>query len=202
MSSITKRFSVGWVAGLALGVTCSTFAGSVGGTFNTGDTLTAAQMTGIQSAVNDNNGRIAALETGAPPCPTAMTRVGSTCVDNARVANNGVSWSDAVTACRNAGKRLLTPSEYVAALNSGSFPDMVVPATGNQYEWVDAVSSTAPGTGTNTAPDGPGTSAGRLTAGYMGPDNGNNTPTAGDIFFATNAAYDATFSFIGYRCAR
>jgi hypothetical protein len=126
-----------------------------------------------------------------------MTRSGTTCVDNTRTANGSVSWIAAVNACRVLGKRLLTPGEYIAALGSGLFADMVS-ATPNQYEWVDSVSS-------EDASTPAGTSRGRLTAGYMGPDDGNTVGilAPGEIFFATNADYDdATLTFIGYRCAR
>jgi len=192
-----KRFFSGWVAGIAVGIASVTFAGSTNFPFGNGDTLTSAQMQAVQGAVNDNNGRITALETGAPPCPANMTRVGATCVDNTRSANGLVSWVGAVNACRAAGKRLPTPGEYMAAHGSGLFADMVA-TDPNQYEWVDAVSS-------EDVSAFAGSSRGRLTAGYMGPDNGNtagiNAP--GEIFFATNAEYDnATLSFIGYRCAR
>jgi hypothetical protein len=199
MSSNTKLISRGWILGVSLGLVCSTgavFASDITDTYTTGDTLTAVKMTAIKTAVNDNDTRLDQIAAGTQTCGAGMTKVGPVCVDNTRTANGSVSWAAAVNACRALNKRLLTPSEYVAAINTGSFADMV-PAVSpnNQYEWVDAVSS-------RDVSSYAGTSRGRLTAGYMGPDNGDEF-TAGDIFFATNADYDdATLTFIGYRCAR
>jgi len=207
MSSNSKKFVAGLAAAFVLGVVSAAtpvLAAEITETFATNDTLTAAKMNAIKNAANDTNTRLGTAEgtittlgtrvTALENCPANMTRVASVCVDNTRVSNGNVAWQDAVGVCRTAGKRLLTPGEYVAALNSGSFADMVS-ATPNQFEWVDAVSSTTSTGATD------GTSFGRLTAGYMGPDNGTIL-LAGEIFFATNAAYDAVFSFIGYRCAR
>jgi hypothetical protein len=76
----------------------------------------------------------------------------------------------------------------------GAITDMT---TNGQYEWVDSVSSSA-SADTGLA----GGHAGRLVVGYMGPSSGNAGVVDGDIFFGNNAAYDATFAFIYYRCAR
>jgi hypothetical protein len=200
MSSSKKHFSLVTVLGISLGLACSAGvvnAGSIADSYATGDTLTAAKMTAVKTAVNDNDTRITAIGAGTQTCLAGMTKVGPVCVDNTRTANGSVSWSAAVNACRAANKRLLTPGEYVAALNSGLFADMVS-ATPNQYEWVDSVASQ-----NAVATVGyEGTSRGRLTVGYMGPDDGSNL-ALDEIFFGTNADYDnATYTFIGYRCAR
>jgi hypothetical protein len=192
MRGNNKRLSFVLTVAVALGSASATaVAGSIGDTYATGDPLTAAKMTTIKDAVNDNNTRINNLLQNVPgtTCSTGMTRVGRTCVDNTLTAAN-VTWNDAVVACTAAGKRLLTPGEYIAALRSGLFADM----TNGTFEWVDQVNS-------DFSVDGTSPGAGRMTVGYMGPDGGGNI-TAGDIFFGLNAAYDAAFGFISYRCAR
>jgi len=207
-------------------------AGSIGDPdYTAGETLTAAKMQNIKNAVNDNDTRIgaiiantqagalktavdgntaditaldgrvttneadiAALQNGTPTCGAGTTAVGPTCVDNTR-AGPSITWIAAVDACRAAGKRLLTPSEYIAAKNlGGTITDMT---TNGQYEWVDAVTSSA--SANTTLADG---HAGRLMVGYMGPSSGNAGVADGEIFFGNNAAYDAAFAFIYYRCAR
>jgi len=190
MSSIKKHVSVGWVMGILLGITCSAFAGSVGGTFNTGDTLTAAQMTGIQSAVNDNNTRITTLEANA--CPVNMTRVGATCIDQAQVSNS-VTWAGAIDTCRLAGKRLLTPSELYAAYASGA-----ISITDGNSEWVDAVVAA----GTDNTGAGGNASFG---VGRMGPNisGGSGFSGAGVLgFVAVDQATDTVGSDVGFRCAK
>jgi hypothetical protein len=60
MSNNKKLISTGWILGISLGLACSTgvvYAGSIADTYTTGDTLTAAKMTNIKTAVNDNNVR-------------------------------------------------------------------------------------------------------------------------------------------------
>jgi hypothetical protein len=206
-------------------------AGNIGDTYTAGDTLTAAKMDTIKAAVNDNDaklngttnstlktaiddntaditaldGRVTAnegdiadlqtdvtnLQNGTPTCATGMTAVGPTCVDDARQAVNA-TWSAAVDACRAAGKRLLTPGEYMAAKSLGT-----IVADNGEYEWVDSVSSSASSDSTLA-----GGLAGRLVVGYMGPSLNNTGVTNGDIFFGNNAAYDAIFGYIYYRCAR
>ena len=234
MSIIKKRFSVGWVAGIVLGVACGAFAGSVSDTFTTGDTLTATHMNNIKSAVNDNNTRLGTAETdignlksnagactvGAGDDVGGMVRVGPNCVDkfiaradftgcsadgttgcgsatatskgSGTVATN-MSWAQAVRACANAGKRLLTPGEYMAAFISGSLQETAT----DTLEFVDTMltlSSTDPGTD-NSSP-GAGSPA---QGGYMGP----RTASGGKVQMVTNVDYDATgFAFIRFRCAR
>jgi len=63
MSSSNKHSSFGWALGISLAVVCSgaVYAGSIGDTYTAGDTLTAAKMTNVKSAVNDNDTRINAL---------------------------------------------------------------------------------------------------------------------------------------------
>ncbi len=197
MSGINKHSLLRWVFGMVLGVATSgiAFAGNVTGTFTTGDTLTAAKMTEIQNAVNDNDTRVDGMQTGVPVCLTGMTRVGPICVDTTR-SGPSVTWNNAVNACRTVGKRLLTPSEYIAAKNQGT-----ITALNGEFEWVDSVSSSA-SAADNTLADG---YAGRMVVGYMGPATAatiGGVAADGDIFFANNAAYDAGYPFIFFRCAR
>lgn len=197
MSSNKKRFSLGWVVGISLGLACSAGvvnASSIADSYATGDTLTAAKMTAVKTAVNDNDTRITAIQAGTAACLTGMTKVGPICVDTVRQAA-GTTWSVAVNTCRTANKRLLTPGEYMAAKNqSGAALGM---NTSGEFEWVDSVASDA-ATDTTLA----GGYAGRMTVGYMGPGTVAVVPVDGDIFFATNAAYDAGFAYIYFRCAR
>lgn len=195
MSGFNKLSFAGSILGIALGVAASgsALASPIADTYTTGDTLTAAKMTAVKTAVNDNDTRITAIGAGTQTCGAGMTRVGPTCVDTVRSAAN-TSWNDAVNACRAANKRLLTPSEHIAARNQAAIA--LGMNTNGELEWVDAVSSDH--TADNTIP---GAGAGRMTVGYMGPSSGG-APPAGEIIFGTNAAYDATFAFIYYRCAR
>ena len=151
-------------------------------TFTSGTTISSADMNTNFANLNGN------LTDGACVGTPALTRVGPTCVESARRAAS-TTWSAAVTACRTAGRRLLTPGEYIAAKNQG-----VITAIDGEFEWVDSVASNASAAAT----------AGRLTVGYMGPATAANIGSGldGDIFFATNADYDVGFGFIYYRCAR
>jgi len=198
MSSSKKLFSHGWVLGVSLGLACSTgavFAGNIATTYTPGQTLTDTMMTEIKTAVNDNDARVDGIQTGVPVCLTGMTRVGPLCVDTVRQAASS-TWSDAVTTCSTAGKRLLTPSEYVAALNlAGTALGM---DTAGQYEWVDSVASDARATD-NTLIDG---YAGRMTVGYMGLASGVTGVTDGVLFYANNIGYDVGDAIIYFRCAR
>lgn len=185
MSGINKLSFTGWILGIALGVAASgsALAGNVADTFTTGNALTAAQMTNIKNAVNDNDTKLNAIQAGTQTCAAGMTRVGPTCVDNARQAASQ-SWTAAVDFCRAANKRLLTPGEYLAAFNA-----TLITAANGEFEWVDQVSH-----------DGTvGVTAGKLSAGYMGP----STTLTGQILFSTNVLYDdATNANIFFRCAR
>jgi hypothetical protein len=139
------------------------------------------------------------LKNGTPTCGAGTTAVGLICVDNTRQGPS-VTWIDAVNDCRAEGKRLMTPGEYMAAKSLTTVPDM---ATNGEYEWVDSVSSNASADTTQA-----GGSAGRLTAGYMGPATAaaiggtSPVPADGDIFFGNNALYDLAYGYIWYRCAR
>jgi hypothetical protein len=156
-----------------------------------------ADITALDGRVTANEDNIAALQNGTPTCGAGATAVGPTCVDNTR-AGPDITWIAALEACRAAGKRLLTPGEYMTAKNLGTVPDM---ATSGQYEWVDSVSSSASADSNLT-----GGLAGRLVVAYMGPSLSQTGVTDGDIFFANNAAYDAISApitgIIYYRCAR
>jgi len=187
MSSINKFSFIRWILGIALVATSGiALAGNVSDTFTTGNPLTAAQMTSIKDAINDNDTRVDGIQTGVPVCLTGMTRVGPTCVDTVRQAAL-TAWNTAVNTCRTAGKRLLTPSEYIAAKNqAGAALGMI---TNGEFEWVDSVSHDGSVGGT----------AGRLTVGFMGP----STTLSGDILYAVNTAFDdASFANIFFRCAR
>lgn len=205
MSSIKNLSSLGCALGLTLGVTFSgaaLAAGPITDNFTSGNALTAAQMTTIRNAVNDLLGNVpsTSCRTNAGAVDTGATRVGPLCVDNVRQPANQ-TWNAAVNFCRNAGKRLMTPGEYMAAKNqAGAALGM---NTNGELEWVDAVASKDAPAAPNT-----GTSRGRLTVGYMGPQTAINiggndpVPVDGEIFFATNINYDTPSAFIFYRCAR
>jgi len=194
MRSNKKHFSPGWILGISLGLASSGAvyaAGPIADTFTAGGTLTATQMNNIKNAVNDLQGNVpsTSCRTNAGAVDAGATRVGPLCVDEVPQAA-GSTWSAAVDFCRAAGKRLMTPGEYMAAKNQDAAGFGM---TNGVLEWVDSTFS-----------DGTlgGGTAGRMTVGYMGPDDGTNI-TVGDIFYATNASYDVTAeTFIFYRCAR
>lgn len=203
MSSNKKRFSLRLAAGLSLGLAGSGVVyatGPITDTFATGNTLTATHMNNLKNAVNDLQGNVpsTSCRTNAGAVDTGAVRVGTTCVDTVRQGAS-TSWTDAVTFCTTAGKRLPTPGEYMAAKNQdGAGFGM---NTNGEFEWVDSVAS-------NNAADGVTASgfAGRLTGSYMGPGLSTTTPAQvpvdGDIFYASNAAYDSGFAYIYFRCAR
>lgn len=267
MSRSNKRFSFVWAVGMSLGMACSAgvvHAGSIGGTFATGDTLTAGTMTNIQSAVNDNDAKLSgttnsALKTsiddnttaigvntaaiatintttipaqttditnlkgnltGGPCVPNAgddansMVRVGSICVDKylARAtlgtcatdgttncasviavstagssAQTGASWAQAARACANAGKRLLTPSEWVTGRSLGTLNGI---ADGSS-EWVDAVQSVV----------SPFMSVGRI--GLNVTNSSAVSSGSGVVGFLVEDVYtDQPAGGVGFRCAR
>jgi hypothetical protein len=192
-SSLVRR-ALAVSLGLAFAAS-AVYASDPGPAFSDGQTLNAARMNQLNSAVSDNNTRIGTLQTdvtalknGVPTCGTGTTAVGPACVDNTRQGPN-VTWSAAVDTCRAAGKRLLTPGEYMAAKNLGTITDMT------NLEFVDAMFTN----GVDADPR-----AGRLQVGYMGPSTGapDFVTPAGDIFVGLNADYDAQYNFIYYRCAR
>lgn len=148
--------------------------------------LARADFTGCSADGTTGCGAAIALNTGGGSPTTNM------------------SWAQAVRACTNAGKRLLTPGEYMAAYISGSLLETL----DDRLEFVDAMlslSSTTPGVdpaGDGLAwsgdPSGPGPSV-PAQGGYMGP----RTAATSKIQMITNVDYDATgFAFIVFRCAR
>ena len=234
MSSIKKRFSLGLAVGLSLGLAGgAAYAGSIADTYTTGDTLTAAKMTNIKTAVGDNDTRITNLQgnAGSGTCVTnnasdEMVRVGPICVDKHRASiwpstaaggtqvtslagcnangtgagcagivaqsrptvtpidGDSITWAQAQRACSNAGKRLLTPGEWMAAYSSGLAPSM---ATADKEDYVDAV--------------GNGGASAKLLGGYMGPTSG----AAGVEFDTSALTYDlvaGVSNIFGFRCAR
>lgn len=134
------------------------------------------KISGLETDVNSLKQNVA---TGS--CGTGMTRVGPTCVDNTRGPAN-TSWLNAVTACRTAGKRLLTPGEWVAAKQQGALD-----AEDDKLEWVDAVNQN------NTNGENY-----QMYVGYMG----TTADLGGGIAFFNNQLSTATFANIYYRCAR
>jgi hypothetical protein len=225
MSSIKKHFSVRTLIGLALGLAFSapaTFAGQITDVYATGQTLTTTTMDNIKSAVNDNNSRVTALETGAPPCPSAMSRVGSICIDTnlARVdltgcSNDGATgctnaavsqstgtaalatWAQAAHACANAGKRLPTPGEWVSAKLTA--PTGIDIADG-QAEWIDYLAPVITALPTDTAANT--SSSKQALAGYIGSSLGTGAGADVVQMFA-NVGYSANNpGFINFRCAR
>lgn len=208
MNTSKKRFSLGWHVGLALGVVAGTgaavYAVTIPNTFTDGQTASAA-------AVNAN---FQALKDAIDGCTAGMVRVGSSCVDTAaqyitaapgagcNASGNGctaatltvgtapasppvpISWGHAVAACTNAGKRLATGREIIAAANAGS---ITVPDTTVQY--VDASAARSGGdlsyAGTHLFLSG--------TTYQLG---GTNTPYI-EVF-----PKDTTEPTVAFRCAR
>ena len=197
-------------------------AGPITDTFTSGGTLTATQMNNIKNAVNDLQGNVpsTSCRTNAGAVDANAVRVGSLCVDknlaradftgcsadgittcgSAIALNTGVgtattnmSWAQAVRACANAGKRLLTPGEYMAAFISGSLLETAT----DSLEFVDSM-LTLRSTTAATDPSSGG-AASPAQGGYMGP----RTASGGKVQMVTNVDYDATgFSFIVFRCVR
>ena len=190
MGSINKLSSLGYALGISLGVAFSGVVyatGPITNTFTAGDTLTADNMNIINNAVKDLQGNVpsTSCRNNAGAVDAGAIRVGPLCVDNTR-AGPSVTWNDAVNTCRTAGKRLMTPGEYIAAKNAGTVSDM---ATNGDFEWVDLVSHDGSVGGT----------AGRLNVGFMGP----STTLSGAILTSVSNTYDAaTFSNVFFRCAR
>lgn len=95
-----------------------------------------------------------------------------------------ITYAQALVSCANAGKRLLTPGEWMTASAVGTATGM---ATTDSLEFVDGFTSA---TGTTVA-----------QASYMGP----TTAAGGKLQFVSNVAYNATnvaWSWLGFRCAR
>lgn len=192
MSGINKQSLLGYILGISLGIAASGMAqaGSITDPdYQTGDTLTAAKMQNIKNAVNDNDSKITNLNNNIAngTCGTGMTRVGPTCVDNARNATPA-TWIAAVNACNAAGKRLLTPGEYITARTAG-----VITGANGEFEWIDSVAHSGLVSGA------PGNGQGKMHGGYMGPSG----ILGGDFLFGNDRTYDqAAIANIFYRCAR
>jgi len=110
-----------------------------------------------------------------------------------------ITWARAARACANAGKRLLTPGEWIMARSFGSGVLNGMFTDGNS-EWVDAVVATSP-TEDNTGFDG----TGLFGVGHMGPAIGGSggSQASGVVgFVASNVYTDTAASTIGFRCAR
>lgn len=157
MNTSKKRFSLGWHIGLALGVVAGTgaavYAVTIPNTFTDGQAASAA-------AVNAN---FQALKDAIDGCTTDMVRVGSSCIDTAAqyitaapgsgCAATGAgcaastltvgtapatppvpySWGQALAACTNAGKRLATGAEIIAASNAS-----IIAVSDGTVQYVDA----------------------------------------------------------------
>ena len=180
-----------WILGIALvAISGIVLAGPVTDPaipYVDGDSLNASKMNSIRNAVNDNDTRITALQNGTPTCGASMTAVGPSCVDTVRQAIQ-TSWIAAVETCRAAGKRLLTPGEFIAAFNQDATAFGIT--VNGQFEWVDSVfhDTTNPGQS-------------KMTVGFMGP-SALVTPVGG-IRFGNDRYYDeASSSNIHTRCAR
>jgi hypothetical protein len=207
MSSNKKRFSLGWITGIALGLGSSTalvFAVTIPNAFTDGTATSAA-------AVNANFTALKAAVDALENCPAGMTRAGSICIDTLRArasftgcdpsgttgctvvptntggaAATGMSWAQAARACANAGKRLPTPGEWAAAKISGVL---------NAGESADG---TADYVGVLGAGD---LVADPAFGGYVG--SGLAGGAAGVLQFFVNATYNTTqAAFLGFRCAK
>lgn len=200
MDSNRKRFSFGWYTGALLGVTFSgavVYAVTLPHTFTDGTTISASQV----------NANFTALSTAIDGCPTDMVRAGAGCIDSATqyitaapgsgCAATGAgctastlttgttpaspaiafSWGQAVAACANAGKRLATGREIIAAANSSA-----ITVSDGAFLYVDAASARPTGE----------------------PYAGTHVrPTAGVYeLLGTNTPYTETFSNVGFRCAK
>lgn len=224
MNGNNKRFAIGWMAGVALGLGSSAalvYAVSIPNTFTSGQTASAQQ-------VNDNftalKNAVDALETGADCTGDDVVSVGALCVDKFRAradfaacaadgsdctvaaASTGegaptvdMSWAQAARACANAGKRLPSPSEWLAAFTSGELEETGV----DQLEFVDAV-LTLNSTFTATDPSSPGANR-PAQVGYMGP----RAAADGKVQMITNIDYDqrdadaaSSTDFLFFRCVR
>jgi hypothetical protein len=108
-----------------------------------------------------------------------------------------ISWARAARACANAGKRLVSPAEWMAARSLGSG---VVSGDGmftdGSSEWVDIVTATVDPTG--------GGGNGTMGVGRMGPDIGGSGGSGAGIvgFLATSIYTDTPGATVGFRCAR
>ena len=105
-----------------------------------------------------------------------------------------ITWAQAARACANAGKRLLTPGEWMMARAAGQLSEVVV----ENMEFVDAVDKGA--TPSDTTP---------LNVGHIGPRNaaGGAVQLFTDVPYTTQPGDTTVFgpsggTWIGFRCAR
>jgi hypothetical protein len=106
-----------------------------------------------------------------------------------------ITWAQAQAACTNAGKRLLTPGEWLAAYSNGQIPEL---STIGKQEYVDLVALTYGAA-----------SPGLVQVGYIGPTDdaanpgvpGNPGLNAGSNGF-TYDIVAALPNIFGFRCAR
>lgn len=122
---------------------------------------------------------------------TNCTMVAQSRASGTRATAADVSWGIAARACANAGKRLLTPGEWITAWQNANISDMVAgatPATGTA-EWVDAmVTATSP-----AHPEG----------GFMGQNNDQGSSVFALEF--DTVPYTQTnggWTHLRFRCAR
>lgn len=115
----------------------------------------------------------------AGACNIVAQSVNTTPIDGSKI-----TWAQAQRACTNAGKRLLTPGEWMAAYSSGLTADMTT--VGNQ-DYVDSVVT--------------GGATTKMRGGYIGPTVG----ASGIEFSTSGLPYDTAPASTGiffFRCAR
>jgi hypothetical protein len=218
MGSINKLSSLGYALGISLGVALSGVVyatGPITDTFTAGGTLTADNMNNIKNAVNDLQTSSGACTKNAGDDTGGVVRVGSICVDKFRAratlstcsgdgrtnctgvvalstatgtALDTVSYAQAARACANAGKRLLTPGEWVMVWTMAATAGISEITTDGAAEWVAS------------AGDGGGGAA-ELQGAYVGPDMGGLSGP-GVLGYRVNGTYRTGFNFIRFRCAR
>lgn len=127
----------------------------------------------------------ATLSGGSPTCSVDGVTCSAVAVSTATgTINYLVSFAQAARTCANAGKRLLTPAEWVAAFAAGALNDV----TDTKAEYVSVIAS-------------PGTATDALTVGYIGTNISGGGAGVPQAF--VNAIYnDNTNTFISFRCAR
>jgi hypothetical protein len=116
-----------------------------------------------------------------------------------------VNWAQAARACANAGKRLLTPAEWVMAWqrSKAGLTDIADMSPGSAtLEFVDSVQPPLTISGSTVSAD---TSDGRLRVGFMGESFDTNPPNG--VFtleygFIKWSQTDPGFTGLGFRCAR
>jgi len=191
--------------------------GPITDSFATDTILTQTKMDNIKNAVNDLQGNVpsTSCRDNAGDVDTNAARVGPLCVDKNQAvadftgcsadgttgcdavialnttgpATTGASWAQAQRACINAGKRLLTAGEWLAAYTTRAVTGFVPPNSDN-FEFVGTLAQN---------PTLPGSAQG----GFIGPRSTNS----GKIQLETNQNYDAlvpdTVSFSWrFRCGR